>query len=117
MPDLGVRSGLVPAIRRNLSHRPLSKKTAKARPGELPEEPAEAIDLEEPAMRGVGGEPREVVVRVPEALSLSGEVFSLFSTDLTVELDDGRPLLKGLDIGRENRSRMPRHGDVSASES
>ena len=72
---------------------------------------------EQPTMRGAGSQPREEVVRVPEALSLRGEVLGLFPKDLTVELDDDRPLFEGLDIGRENRSRMPRHGDFSASES
>ena len=50
-------------------------------------------------MLGVGGEPREVVVGVPEALELGGAVLGLGSGDTTLELQDGGPLLEGLDVG------------------
>ena len=50
-------------------------------------------------MLGVGGEPGEVVVGVPEALELGGAVLGFGSGDTTFELQDCRPLLEGLDVG------------------
>ena len=70
----------------------------KGRLGRLPKEPAEANDLEEPAMGGVGGQPREVVVRVPEALTLRGVILGLLPGGVTLELADRRPLFERLDV-------------------
>lgn len=50
-------------------------------------------------MLGVGGQPREVVVGVPEALKLRGVILGLRAGGFALELTDRRPLFECLDVG------------------